>query len=184
MLDTKSKQILSYLKPYALQNPIVQISSDTITENIPQSNINEIENILKFLREQGYLVLKTYVSLPIEVFKVNHQGIYFDEFEQQDNTPTQTFNIGSVTNSAFGNNGNTTINNGYNFEEIRSLIASKPIEDQPELNKFIDRIEIITEDNQPVSKGTFAKFSDLLSKHSDIITAIAPTIMNWLLSVN
>ena len=184
MLDTKSKQILSFLKPYALENPIVAISANTIAENIPNSNVDEVENAIKFLSNQGYLVLKKYMGLPTQVYKVNHQGIYFDEFEQQSNITTQTFNISSVNNSAFGNNGNTTINNGYNFEEIRTLIASKPIEDQEVLNKFIDRVEIITEDNQPVSKGTFAKFSDLLTKHSDIITAIAPTIMNWLLSAN
>lgn len=180
MLDTKSKQILSYLKPYALQNPVVGIFSNTIAENIPQSNINEIENALKFLRDQGYLVLRTYVSQPIEVLKVTHKGINFEEFEQQI-IPSQTFNINSVNNSAFGNNGNTTINNGYTFEEIRSLISSTvPIEDQKELNNLVDTVEIITKNSSSISKGFLSKFSDLMQKHSQIIVALIPHIINWL----
>ncbi|WP_271810601.1 hypothetical protein [Clostridium beijerinckii] len=92
-----------------------------------------------------------------------------------------TFSIGAIYGSAIvGNYNNATINNGYNLSEIRSLISSKPIEDQEELNKLIDRIEIITEDNQPVSKGTLAKFSDLLAKHSDIAISLGSSIMNWL----
>ncbi|WP_346879331.1 hypothetical protein [Clostridium sp. UBA7791] len=94
-----------------------------------------------------------------------------------------TFSIGAIYGSAIVGNYNTaTINNGYNLSEIRSLISSKPIEDQIKLNKLIDRIEIITEDNQPVSKGTLAKFSDLLSKHSDIAIAIGSSVMSWLTS--
>lgn len=92
-----------------------------------------------------------------------------------------TFSIGAIYGSAIvGNYNNATINNGYNLSEIRSLISSKPIEDQNELNKLIDRVEIITEDNQPVSEGTLAKFSDLLAKHSDIAIALGSSIMSWL----
>ncbi len=92
-----------------------------------------------------------------------------------------TFSIGAIYGSAIvGNYNNATINNGYNLSEIRSLISSKPPEDQEELNKLIDRIEIITEDNQPVSKGTLAKFSDLLAKHSDIAISLGSSLMNWL----
>lgn len=183
MLDNKSKQILSYLKPLALEDPSVFISSDTIVEKIPEISPEEIESILLFLQKEGYLTLKRYTGI-LTVHKLTHEGIHFEEFENEHNVPNQTFNIGSVSNSAFGNNGNTTINNGYNFEEIKNLIASKPRSDQEELNEFIDRIKIITKDNQPVSKGTFAKFSDLLAKHSDILVAVSPIIMNWLLSTH
>lgn len=94
-----------------------------------------------------------------------------------------TFSIGAIYGSAIvGNYNNATINNGYNLNEIRSLISAKPIEDQKELNKLIDRIEIITEDNQPISKGTLAKFSDLLAKHSDIAIALGSSVMSWLTS--
>ncbi|MBU5227813.1 hypothetical protein KQI36_14345 [Clostridium senegalense] len=92
-----------------------------------------------------------------------------------------TFSIGAIYGSAIvGNYNNATINNGYNLSQIQSMISSKPVDDQEELNKLIDRVKIIIEDNQPVSKGTFAKFSDLLAKHSDIAIALGSSLMNWL----
>lgn len=111
---------------------------------------------------------------------------YKTEKEYQD-TLTQNNNsnisIGNIYGSAIvGNYNSSTINNGYNLSEVRSLISTKPIEDQENLNKLIDRIEMITEDNQPVSKGTFAKFSDLLAKHSDVAIALGSSIMGWLSS--
>ena len=94
-----------------------------------------------------------------------------------------TFSIGTIYGSAIvGNYNNATINNGYNLSEIRSLISSKPLDDQEELNKLINRLEIITEDNQPISKGTLAKFSDILAKHSDIAIALGSSIVGWLTS--
>ncbi|MBU5256817.1 hypothetical protein [Tissierella praeacuta] len=103
---------------------------------------------------------------------------YKKSISKKDNS---TFSIGAIYGSAIvGNYNNATINNGYSLSEIRSLVSSKPADEQEELNKLIDRIEIITEDNQPVSKGTLAKFSDLLAKHSDITIAIGNALMGWL----
>lgn len=111
---------------------------------------------------------------------------YKTEKEYQDSLSKNehpSISIGNIYGSAIvGNYNSSTINNGYNLSEIRSLISTKPIEDQEDLNKLIDRIQIITEDNQPVSKGTFAKFSDLLEKHSDIAIALGSSIMSWLSS--
>ena len=53
MLDSKSKQILSFLKPYALNNPNVRISSEFIAENL-QLSINEITSALNYLENIGY----------------------------------------------------------------------------------------------------------------------------------
>lgn len=111
---------------------------------------------------------------------------YKTEKEYQDTlvqNNQSTISIGNIYGSAIvGNYNSSTINNGYNLNEVRSLISNKPIEDQEDLNKLIDRIQTITEDNQPVSKGTFAKFSDLLAKHSDIAIALGSSLMSWLSS--
>lgn len=180
MLDSKSKQILSFLKPYALEHNSLSITADTINENIPSLNINEIKNALNYLRDNDYLKLSKYIGDIYVVMNVTHKGTNFEEFEPQPIPSSQTFNITSVNNSAFGNNGNTTINNGYSFDEIRSLISSKPIEDQEELNKLVNTVEIITENGETISKGFLSKFSDLLAKHSDIAIALGTGVMNWL----
>mgnify|MGYP000024613553 CR=1 FL=1 len=180
MLDTKSKQILSFLKPYALKNSDVRIKETTIAENIPELNLNEIMNALDYLNENGYLTLIKTVGPSWTVGHVTHKGINFEEFEQQI-TPSQTFNINSVNNSAFGNNGNITINNGYTFEEIRSLISTTvPIEEQKKLNDLVDTVEIVTKNSSSISKGFLSNFSDLMQKHSPIVVALIPHIINWL----
>ena len=181
MLDSKSKQILSLLKPYALNNPNVRISSEFIAENL-QLSINEITSALNYLENIGYLTLVKAIGCKPVVFNVKHQGIYFDELEKT-SFNNQTFNINSVNNSAFGNNGTTIFNNGNTLDEIRSLITNKPKEDQEQLNKLIDSLEIIIENSETVSKGFLSKFSDVLKKHSDIIVAIGPPIINWLTSI-
>ena len=181
MLDSKSKQILSFLKPYALNNPNVRISSEFIAENL-QLSINEITSALNYLENIGYLTLVKAIGCKPVVFNVKHQGIYFHELETI-SFNNQTFNINSVNNSAFGNNGTTIFNNGNTLDEIRSLITNKPKEDQEQLNKLIDSLEIIIENSETVSKGFLSKFSDVLKKHSDIIVAIGPPIINWLTSI-
>ena len=99
------------------------------------------------------------------------------------NTNTQTFqyNIGSIQGSAVvGNQQNVTLNIGNSIDDIKSLISEKPLEDQEELNTLLQRFENVIEDNQPVSKGFFAKFSDVLHKHSDIAIALGENLINWL----
>lgn len=108
---------------------------------------------------------------------------YLSEYEYNNREKSNTsFHIGTINGPAMiGNQQNPTMNNGYNLSEIKSLISSKPVEDQELLNTLIQRVQIITEDNQPISKGTLAKFSDVLAKHSDIAIALGTGIINWLI---
>ncbi|WP_300381508.1 hypothetical protein [Clostridium sp.] len=147
------------------------------------SDISENDWIIHNSSKKRYFIKSVY-PLSIKNETLGWMAEYMSESEYKEFTSQKdksTFSIGAIYGSAIvGNYNNATINNGYNLSEIRSLISSKPIEDQSELNKLIDRIEIITEDNQPVSKGTLAKFSDLLAKHSDIAIALGTSIINWL----
>lgn len=179
MLDSKSKQILSFLKPYASESDSLSITSDIINENISNLNIHEIKMTLDYLQDNGYLKLGKYVNGVYLVKEVDHKGINFEELEQQQ-VPSQIFHIHSATNSAIGNNGYTTINNGYSFDQIRSIISSKPTDDQDELNKLVNTVEIMTENSETVSKGFLSKFSDVLAKHTDLVIPLSQAIMNWL----
>ena len=101
--------------------------------------------------------------------------------QKQSQTTPYSINIGSIHGSAIiGNQQTATINNGYNLDAIKDLIATKPAEDQELLNQLIERVKIVTEDNQPISRGFFAKFSDVLEKHSDVAIALGSSIVNWL----
>ncbi|ADZ82521.1 hypothetical protein Clole_0788 [Cellulosilyticum lentocellum DSM 5427] len=106
---------------------------------------------------------------------------YYKVNTASNDTQTFQYNIGTIQGSAVvGNQQNVTLNIGSSIEEIKSLISAKPIEDQEELNKLIQRFENVIEDNQPISKGFFSKFSDVLKKHSDIAIALGENIIDWL----
>lgn len=184
MIDNVSKQILTLLKPYALKDRNVQIDAKSIADNLPGISRNEVYSSLDYLNEEGYLKTQKFIGGQCIVFSVEHKGIFFEEFESNSSksSPTQTFNIQTVNSSAFGNNGPVSINNGYNLDEIRKLISAKPAEDQQELNKLVDTVEVITENSETVSKGFLSKFSDVLAKHSDIAIALGTGIINWLSS--
>jgi hypothetical protein len=105
-----------------------------------------------------------------------------DEYDKnnRNNRSDSTINIQTINGpSIIGSQQNATINNGLNLEEVKLLISSKPQEDRELLEKFINRIEVAIEDNQPVSKGTFAKYSDILKKYSDIAVPVGKLIFEW-----
>lgn len=87
-------------------------------------------------------------------------------------------------NAVIGNQNTTTIITENSMDELKSIIASKTKEDQEILNKLLNRLEIIKEDNQPISKGTLAKFSDALAKHSDIAIVAGKILLEWLSGKN
>lgn len=179
MLDNLSKQILIFARANFIKGE--RLSVREIHNNIPDSNINYIKLSLEYLRINGYLEILTHpIHGPVAITDLTHKGIIFEEFEKANTISSQTFNINSVNNSAFGNNGDITINNTNDLEEIRLLIASKPLEDQQELTELVDELQTILESNQPIKRGMLAKFSDALAKHSNIVVALAPHIFNWL----
>ncbi|CAL7885674.1 hypothetical protein [Fusobacterium necrophorum] len=91
----------------------------------------------------------------------------------------QNISIGSIGGSAIvGNQQYATIDNS-SIQNLKTLISQKS-EDKELLEKFLNRIEIVMEDNQPISKGTFAKFKDLLTKYPDIFNAAATILLKWL----
>ena len=118
--------------------------------------------------------------------KFDYQLKYQEEYEYSQNISKQSqnsFSIGTVQgNAIIGNQSNATINVGASISDLKNLINSKPTEDHELLNKLVQRLEIIKEDNTPVSKGTLAKFSDLLAKHSDITNIVGNIITAWLTS--
>ena len=92
--------------------------------------------------------------------------------------------IGSISGSAIiGNQQFATIDNS-STEYLENLITKKPLEDQELLEKFLERVRIVIDDNQPVSKGTFSKFADILNKYPDIINSAGSLILKWLSSTN
>lgn len=105
------------------------------------------------------------------------------EYKQVQQTENIQYNIGTINGSAIvGSQTNATINIGVSIDDLKSIISTKDSTDREILDKLINRLEIITEDNQPISKGTLAKFSDVLAKHQDIALSVGQFLTSWLTS--
>lgn len=163
MLTKESKLILNYLISVFSEKESM-ISFTEITENTGLP-FCEVDTSLQFLFEENYLKLKRYKSGGF-VHSLTHKGLHYQEF---DSTPpvsqTNIFNA-PVSNSAVGNTGHITINNGVSFSEIRSFIDTMNVSanDKKEALQVIDYVETLTENEAPLKKGFLSKFNDTISK--------------------
>ena len=99
----------------------------------------------------------------------------------ENNNKTNNITIQNLYGTAvIGDKNNTTITLNPSIKELKGLIDTKPDEDKEVLNRLLVLLEVIVENNQPIQKGTLAKYSDILAKHSDIIIAIGSFITKWL----
>ncbi|EHO79749.1 hypothetical protein HMPREF0402_02488 [Fusobacterium ulcerans 12-1B] len=117
---------------------------------------------------------------PVIAYKINF--LSKNEYDKLHNS-SSTFNIGNINGpSIVGNQTNATMNIGSSIEDLEKLISNKATEDQEELNKLVKLLETITDNNMPLSKGTLAKFSDILAKHQDIVIAVGGFLTTFFMS--
>lgn len=117
---------------------------------------------------------------PVIAYEINF--LSKNEYNKLHNS-SNTFNIENINGpSIVGNQTNATINIGSSIEDLKKLIPSKSTEDQEELNKLVKLLEAITDNNMPLSKGTLAKFSDILAKHQDIVIAVGGFLTSFFMS--
>lgn len=102
------------------------------------------------------------------------------EFENLDNGSNQIYNITNAYGSIIGNQSNFTLNYSSSINELRDIVNSSHSSDKEELNKIIDLLEMITNNQIPISKGLFSKFANILQKNSWITSHIASILVSWL----
>lgn len=109
--------------------------------------------------------------------------ITLDEYAKKNKQPdSQTvYNIGKASNSIIGNQQNAAINIGMTVDEFRKAIEANGEGEKEALNKIADMLQTVIDDNTPVSKGSFSKFSDLIAKHSWVATCLTQILLKWLI---
>ena len=108
---------------------------------------------------------------------------YVASFKEPRRTVTQTqiFNVTNANQSIIGSQQTATLYNTVTVSSVRDQISNiENKDDAALLNTLLDRFDAIKEDNQPVSKGTFAKYSDVLAKYAPIASEIAGLVLQWL----
>jgi len=94
------------------------------------------------------------------------------------------FNITNPQNSIIGtqNNAAININNYYNYEIFKSEIEEKSEEtDKTVLHELNDELKDITENNNPIEKGRFAKFVNVIIKYKWVADLVAKIFGTFIL---
>lgn len=79
MLTQKEKNILSFIKPYALEDRKVLMRDNFIDEKIKNMDIDEIRETVLSLGEKGYLCAKEFITGTVMIMEVYQKGIEYDQ---------------------------------------------------------------------------------------------------------
>lgn len=93
---------------------------------------------------------------------------------QQSSTRQTNINIHSVSgNSVIGSQEHVVLNIGSTLDDIENLLNKLPITDQAMATELLDELKRTESANHPVLvEGALSKFSDLLKKHTDLLSAV------------
>lgn len=90
------------------------------------------------------------------------------------------FNIQNAYGSVIGTNNTATINYNAAIGEMKQRIDEADSADREELKQIVSLLEMVVNNQVPVQKGLFSKFSAVMERNSWITGAIAGAIMSWL----
>lgn len=144
---------------------------------------NELSLIFRSLHDKGFIKLTTYTDGSANI-SLTYPGLSYKEQEElnRKNSTSIVNNFNApVSNSAIANTGNVTMNINSSFDEIRSEINSHEMEaaDKELALKLVDCIETLTENEAPLKKGFLSKFSDVIAKHSWLLTLAGNALVKY-----
>lgn len=102
------------------------------------------------------------------------------EKTQKAETASVQYHIGTVYGSNVGTYGNASVSNTFNFEAVDQMIEDRGGEDKEELRQIIAEIKELFEDSEKVKKGSLAKYSEKIDKHSWIAGPLAQMALGFL----
>ena len=115
------------------------------------------------------------------------KAFYMTEVEKKRKEAEQhqsnIYNIGVAYSSVIGTANTATINYRTNFQELRERAESENAPDKEQVQKLIDLVEMIVNDQIPPQKGLLSKFSETMERHSWITSAIASALLSWLMQL-
>ena len=75
-------------------------------------------------------------------------------------------------------------NNQASLSELQNLIQTKPLADQEKLDELLTLLQSLEKSKEPVPRNFFAKVSDLIKKHTDLIVPIGNILVNIFFGTN
>lgn len=109
---------------------------------------------------------------------------YLTEIEYQKSLQTNnaTFNIQNAYGSVIGTQAHVIMNYNDSINQVKDQIKSSDSPDKEELQQIISLLEMVVNNQVPVSKGLFSKFSEVMERNSWITSSVTSAILSWLTS--
>lgn len=104
------------------------------------------------------------------------------EYNSKPEPQSTVFNIGSANNSVIGNQSHFAVNINASLQEAREQINSSDSDDKEELHKIIDLLESVANNQVPLQRGMFSRFSALMQRNSWITGTMSSLVLNLLMS--
>lgn len=104
------------------------------------------------------------------------------EYSAAEQSSQPIFNIQNAYGSVIGTGNQATVNYNSAVSELRQAVASDTSADKEQLEKIVDLLEMVVNDQVPPSKGLFSKFREIMERNSWITGSVANALMNWLLT--
>lgn len=96
------------------------------------------------------------------------------------NNDATVFNIHNAYGSVIGSQSSVVLNYNDSIQKAKEQIETSNSSDKEELKQIISLLEMITNNQVPVNKGLFSKFSDVMERNSWITSSIASALLSWL----
>lgn len=186
-MDQTSKKILDYLINQNQGSRFSVSFLDDEFENVCELIGLDSENAratVRYLHGLGYLEYQTTGSGHNLGFFLSHKGLNYNDFPispDKPNSQSHVFNIGTVSNSAFGNSGDVTLNIGASFDDLKTFINSQdiPQNDKDSLLEMTTQVETMINNEIPFKKGFLSKFKDVVKTYDGYIVAISQIAFDY-----
>lgn len=149
-----------------------------------------LKNDVSYLKRNNFVCEPTPI-LRCYVLALTDKGERFVEngFQLPPEGQTTNFNFGnaSVNNAIIGNqaSGNEfTLNSQASLAELQGLIQTKSTSDQEKLDELLTLLQSLEKSKEPVPRNFFAKVSDLIKKHTDLIVPIGNILVSIFFRTN
>lgn len=142
----------------------------------PDVDVQINDDIFCPLKNKHYIITNTDIALLGG--KQHRLDAYFDNNFTQTHTTT-VFNTYNPNNSIIGSQQTATINISNSFNNLDKLINNNGGTDKEELFELKTILKQQLDSNQ-LNKNSLSKFSDLIAKHSWLVSAISQIIAAWI----
>ena len=156
-----------------------------LTEEVVEGSINDLEKLRCFKVLRGDSTIMHLAILPDAIG-------YLREFEEREKNEAirikslpqpvmQNFHFKN-NYGAVGTNTGITINNSFDFNELDHLITENTpagSTDREELIALRQKLQTITDNQIPISKGYLSSFSEAMQKHSWLTGQLTGFLLRW-----